>query len=150
MTGAIDTIDLPELVAIGITVDAVWSDLPVEMPKAWRRLFELDTGATSFLGVSFEREFDMHHEFVGYLAARATEIPDGLVRIVIPPRRYLRLIHDGPLDRIAAGFETLYHSAAVQGLTATDYKLDFGYAPGLPPGRHELHVAITNPRGLLG
>lgn len=150
MTGAIDTIDLPELVAIGIPVDALWSDLPVEMPKAWHRLFEFDTGATSFLGISLEREFDMYHEFVGYLAARTTDIPDGLVRIVIPSRRYLRLIHDGPLDTIAAGFERLYHSAAVQGLRATDFKLDFGYAPGLPPGRHELHVAIANPRGLLG
>ena len=150
MSGAIETIDLPELVAIGIPVDALWKDLPVEMPKAWHRLFELDTGATSFLGVSFEREFDMHHEFVGYLAARATDFPDGLVRIVIPPRRYLRLIHDGPLEKIAEGFERLYHSAAVQGLTVSGLKLDFGYAPGLPPGRHELHVAITNPRALLG
>ena len=150
MTGTIDSIDLPELVAIGIPVDARWDELPVEMPKAWTRLFEMDTGATSFLGVSFEREFDMWHEFVGYLAARATEVPEGLVRIVIPPRRYLRLIHDGPVENIQAGFEALYHSAAVQGLNATDFKLDFGYLPGLPPGRHELHVAITNPRGLLG
>lgn len=150
MTGTIDTIDLPELVAIGIPVDAPWNALKVEMPKAWHRLFELDTGATSFLGVSFEHDFDMWHEFVGYLAATATEIPDGLVRIVIPPRRYLRLIHDGPLEKIQAGFEALYHSAAVQGLSATDFKLDFGYAPGLPSGRHELHVAITNPTRLLG
>ena len=150
MTGTIDSIDLPELVAIGIPVDARWDELPVEMPKAWTRLFEMDTGATSFLGVSFEREFDMWHEFVGYLAARATEVPEGLVRIVIPPRRYLRLIHDGPVGNIQAGFEALYHAAAVRGLNATDFKLDFGYLPGLPPGRHELHVAITNPRGLLG
>jgi len=150
MTGTIETIDLPELVAIGIPVDALWNDLPVEMPKAWRRLFERDTGATAFLGVSFEREFDMYHEFVGYLAARATDVPDGLARIVIPPRRYLRLIHDGPLDQIAASFEKLYHWAAVQNLNATDFKLDFGYQPGLPPGRHELHVVITNPKALLG
>ena len=146
----IETVDLPELVAIGIPVDALWSDLPVEVPKAWHRLFELDTGATSFLEVSLAREFDMYHEFVGYLAAKATDVPDGLVRIVVPPRRYLCLIYDGPLDKIAEGFEQLYHWAAVQGLTATDLKLDFGYQPGLPPGRHELHVAITNPRGLLG
>lgn len=150
MTGTIDSIDLPELVAIGIPVDARWDELPVEMPKAWTRLFEMDTGATSFLGVSFEREFDIWHEFVGYLAAKATEVPEGLVRIVIPPRRYLRLIHDGSVGNIQAGFEALYHAAAVQGLNSTDFKLDFGYLPGLPPGRHELHVAITNPRGLLG
>lgn len=146
----IETVDLPELVAIGIPVDALWNDLPVEVPKAWRRLFEFDTGATSFLEISLAREFDMYHEFVGYLAAKATDVPDGLVRIVIPPQRYLRLIHDGPLDKIAEGFERLYHRAAVQGLTTADLKLDFGYQPGLPPGRHELHVAITNPTALLG
>ena len=32
MTGTIDTIDLPELVAIGIPVDAPWNALKVEMP----------------------------------------------------------------------------------------------------------------------
>lgn len=150
MTSVIETIDLPELVAIGLPVDALWSELPVEVPKAWRRLFEFDTGATSFLEVSLAREFDMYHQFVGYLAAKSTGVPDGLVRIVIPPRRYLRLIHDGPLEEIPAGFERLYHRAAVQGLDATDFKLDFGYLPGLPAGRHELHVAITNPKALLG
>lgn len=146
----IETIELPELVAIGIPVDAHWDDLPVEVPKAWRRLFELDTGATSFLEVSFERELDFYHEFVGYLAAGKTDVPEGLVRIVIPPRRYLRTLHDGPLVDIAKGFESLYAYAALHGLHATNFKLDFGYQPGLPPGRHELHVAITNPKGLLG
>jgi len=144
MSGTIETIDLPELVAIGIPVDALWNDLPVDVPKAWRRLFELDTGATSFLEVSLAREFDMYHEFVGYLAAKATDVPDGLVRIVIPPRRYLRLIHDGPLAGIASGFGRLLAHAEASGLKATDMKLDFGYLPGLPDGRHELHVALAS------
>lgn len=150
MTGAIDTIDLPELVAIGIPIDAPGHDLKIEVPRAWRRLFEFDTGATSFLAVSFERDAQMYHEFVGYLAARATEVPDGLSRVIIPPQRYLRLMHDGPLETIETGFETLYHRAAVEGLQATGFKLDFGYLPGLPAGRHELHVAITNPARLIG
>jgi hypothetical protein len=29
------------------------------------------------------------------------------------------------------------------GLKATDLKLDFGYLPGLPDGRHELHVGLA-------
>ena len=65
-----------------------------------------------------------------------------MTRIVIPAQRYLRLHHDGPLADIAGGFEKLYAHAAVAGLKATDYKLDFGYAPGLAAGRHELHVAL--------
>ena len=146
----IETVDLPELVAIGIPVEAEWRELPVVVPRAWKRLFEFDTGATSFLEVSIAREGEHYREFVGYLAATKTEVPEGLTRIVVPAQRYLRLIHDGPLEQIADSFRQLYVHAAANGLTATDFKLDFGYRPGLPPGRHELHVAIANPKGLLG
>lgn len=138
----IETIELPELIAIGVLVKAHWNDLPKAIPAAWTRLFETDTGATSFLEVSLSREHGVYRELVGYLAAKTTEVPEGMTRIVIPAQRYLRIIHDGPLTEIAHGFEQLYAHAAVAGLKATDYKLDFGYAPGLPPGRHELHVAL--------
>lgn len=138
----IDTVDLPEMTAIGVMVETSWDELPHAVPAAWTRLFETDTGATSFLEVSLPREAGVWRELVGYLAAKATEVPPGMTRITIPAQRYLRLIHDGPLVDIAAGFERLYAYAAVAGLVATDYKLDFGYLPGLPPGRHELHVAL--------
>ncbi len=138
----IETVDLPEMTAIGILVEAQWDELHQVVPAAWTRLFETDTGASSFLELSLSREDGVYREFVGYLAARSTEVPPGLTRITIPAQRYLRLIHDGPLAGIAGGYERLYAHAALAGLKATDYKLDFGYAPGLPPGRHELHVAL--------
>jgi predicted transcriptional regulator YdeE len=138
----IETIELPEMIAIGVLVEASGDDLPKAIPAAWTRLFETDTGATSFLEVSISREHGVYRELVGYLAAKKTEVPAGMTRIVIPAQRYLRIIHDGPLAEIAAGFEQLYAHAALAELRATDYKLDFGYAPGLPPGRHELHVAL--------
>ncbi|WP_332687819.1 GyrI-like domain-containing protein [Devosia sp.] len=138
----IETVELPEVHAIGVLVEAHWNDLPKAIPAAWTRLFETDTGASSFLEVSISRDNGIYRELVGYLAAKKTEVPDGMVRIVIPAQRYLRIIHDGPLVEIAAGFEKLYAHAAVAGLKATDYKLDFGYLPGLPAGRHELHVAL--------
>ena len=138
----IETVDLPEMIAIGVLVEAPWAELGKAVPAAWTRLFETDTGATSFLEVSISREGGIYRELVGYLAAKKTEVPDGMVRLVIPPQRYLRIIHDGPLAEIAAGFEKLYAHAAVAGLKATDYKLDFGYLPGLAAGRHELHVAL--------
>jgi len=138
----IETVELPEMIAIGVLVEAQWNDLGKAIPAAWTRLFESDTGATSFLEVSLAREGGMYRELVGYLAAKKTEVPDGMVRIVIPAQRYLRLHHEGPLAGIAGGFEKLYAHAAVAGLKATDYKLDFGYLPGLPAGRHELHVAL--------
>jgi predicted transcriptional regulator YdeE len=140
---SIDTIALPELVAIGVAVEATWDELPRAVPAAWRSLFERDTGATAFLEVSISRENGVYRELVGFLAASSTEVPDGMTRLVIPAQRYLRIMHDGPLQDIAAGFGKLYAHAAVHELGATDFKLDFGYLPGLPPGRHELHVALA-------
>lgn len=139
----IETVELPALTAIGIMVEAPWEELPKAVPAAWTRLFETDTGATSFLEVSISREGGIYRELVGYLGAQLTEVPDGMVRYAIPAGRYLRIVHDGPLAAIAHGFEQLYAYAAVNGLEATDFKLDFGYSPGLPPGRHELHVALA-------
>jgi predicted transcriptional regulator YdeE len=138
----IETVELPEMIAIGVLVEAHWNDLPKAVPAAWTRLFETDTGATSFLEVSMSREHGIYRELVGYLAAKKTEVPEGMTRIIIPAQRYLRIVHDGPLAEIASGFEKLYAHAAVAGLKATDYKLDFGYLPGLVAGRHELHVAL--------
>ena len=142
----IDTVELPELVAIGIEVVARWDELPQAVPAAWRRLFERDTGTSAFLEVSISRENGVYRELLGFLAASKTEVPDGMTRLVIPAQRYLRLVHDGPLAGITEGFAKLYAYAAVHELEATDLKLDFGYQPGLPPGRHELHVALAPER----
>jgi predicted transcriptional regulator YdeE len=146
----IETVELPEMIAIGVLVEAHWNELPRAIPTAWTRLFETDTGATSFLEVSISRDNGFYRELVGYLAAKKTEVPDGMTRLVIPAQRYLRIVHDGPLVDIADGFGKLYAHAAVAGLKATDYKLDFGYLPGLPAGRHELHVALEPEPLLIG
>jgi predicted transcriptional regulator YdeE len=139
---SIETVDLPELVAIGFEVEARWDELPTAVPAAWKRLFERDTGASAFLEVSISQDDGVYRELVGFLAATRTEVPEGMTRLVIPPRRYLRAIHDGPLSGIPEGFARLYAYAAAQDLPASQFKLDFGYRPGLPPGRHELHVGL--------
>lgn len=146
----IETVHLPELVAIGLVVEGRWDELSTSVPAGWRRLFELQTGATGFLEASLERRDGVYRELLGYLAARATECPEGLERHIIPAGAYLRLIHDGPLADIAKGYEALHVHAAAHGIRTTDFKLDFGYLPGLPPGRHELHVAIAPTAVLLG
>ena len=145
----IETIDLPELTTIGIMVEAKWEDLSRAVPAAWEQLFAAETGATSFLEVSIGREAGVYRELVGYLAAKASEVPPGMVSYSIPPGRYLRIIHDGPLDAIPDQYALLYSHAAAHGLNATDFKLDFGYSPGLPTGRHELHVAIASDQNRL-
>jgi predicted transcriptional regulator YdeE len=144
----IETIELPELVIIGILVEAPWQALSTKVPAAWRALFAADTGATSFLEASLSIEAGIYREIVGYLAANKSEVPDGMTKVIIPSQRYLRLVHDGPLAGIAKGFGDLLAHAKASGLEATDMKLDFGYLPGLPDGQHELHVALA-PETLL-
>jgi predicted transcriptional regulator YdeE len=139
----IETIALPELVIIGILVEAPWQDLPTKVPAAWRDLFATETGATAFLEASLSIEDGVYREIVGYLAARKSDVPEGMTKVIIPAQRYLRLVHDGPLAGIARGFGELLAHAKASGLKATDMKLDFGYLPGLPDGRHELHVALA-------
>lgn len=147
----IETIELPELVVIGILIEAPWQELPAKVPAAWRDLFAAATGATAFLEASLSVEDGIYRELVGYLAARKSDVPDGMTKVIIPAQRYLRLVHDGPLADIASGFGTLLAYARASGLTATDMKLDFGYLPGLPDGRHELHVALApEPLRLVG
>jgi predicted transcriptional regulator YdeE len=139
----IETIELPELVIIGIMIEAPWQDLPAKMREAWTTLFATETGATSFLEASLSVEDGVYREVVGYLAAQRSEVPEGMVKVVIPAQRYLRLIHDGPLTGIASEYGRLLAHAKAAQLKATDMKLDFGYLPGLPDGRHELHVALA-------
>ncbi|CAN7512209.1 GyrI-like domain-containing protein [Rhizobium sp. LjRoot254] len=147
----IETIELPELVLIGILVECPWPELSREVPAAWRRLFEAETGAQAFLEASLSVENGVYRELVGYLAARRTDVPEGMTKIALPAGRYLRSIHDGPLAGIAGGFGELLDHAKTAGLKATDLKLDFGYLPGLPDGRHELHVGLAaEPLRLFG
>lgn len=146
----IEIVELPELVCIGYEIEAERQELPALMPGLWDRLFAADTGATSFLEVSSEAEEGRFRELVGFLAAGSTEIPDGMTKLVLPARRYLRLHYEGPLLGIASGFQRLYDHAAATGLKTGDLKLDFGYTPGLTDTRHELHVALEPQPLLLG
>lgn len=139
----IETIELPELVIIGILVEAPWQELSTKVPAAWRQLFAAETGAAAFLESSLSVEDGIYREIVGYLGARKSDVPDGMTKVVIPAQRYLRMVHDGPLSGIAQGFGQLLAHARAAGLEASDLKLDFGYLPGLPDGIHELHVALA-------
>ena len=93
----IETIELPELVLIGIVVECPWQELSREVPAAWRKLFAAETGAQAFLEASLSVESGVYRELVGYLAAHKSEVPEGMTKVIVPAGRYLRLVHDGPL-----------------------------------------------------
>lgn len=138
----IETVSLPELVCVGLTVTGTWQELPKSVPAGWQRLFSATTDAEHFLEVSRQQEDGSYIEFLGFLASRKTEIPAGLERHIVSPGRYLRLRHDGPLAGIADGFARLHSHAAQAGIALDDLKLDLGYRRGLPDTPHELYVAI--------
>jgi predicted transcriptional regulator YdeE len=145
----IETIDLPALTVVGLLVEAHWNELPKAVPAAWKRLFDSglvpDSGSMrdGFVAVSISREKGFYRELIGVVAGPDTPVPQRMMRLEIPANRYLSIIHDGPLPGIAQSFGQLYEHASKAGLGATDFKLDFGYQPGLPAGRHQLHIGLS-------
>ena len=145
----IETIKLPALTVVGILVEAHWNELPKAVPAAWTRLF--DSGLSpeaggvrdGFVAVSISRDKGFYRELIGVVAGPDTVVPQRMMRLEIPANSYLSLIHDGPLAGIAQGFGSLYEHASNAGHATTDFKLDFGYQPGLPAGRHQLHIGLA-------
>lgn len=146
----IDTVTLPELVCIGLFVRGPWHELPKSVPSGWQRLFATAPDAENFLEVSRKQEDGTYVEFLGFLASWKTTVPDGLTQHAVPPQRYLRLVHEGPLACIADGFAALHARAASCGFALGELKLDFGYKRGLPDTPHELYVAIRQEPLALG
>ena len=145
----IETVTRPQMTVVGILVEDHWTELPLVVPAAWREVFDRQGELNPACGplgdhleVSVSREDGHHRELVGVIASRDARPPEGMVKLDIPANTYLSAVHEGPLASIAEGFAALYDHAAIQGLEATDFKLDIGYSPGLPPGRHELFVAL--------
>ncbi|WP_237154231.1 GyrI-like domain-containing protein [Oryzibacter oryziterrae] len=140
----IETVALPELMVIGFVVEAPWTELPQAVPAAWRRLFAAPTGASNFLEASLSETGGVYRELVGYLAAAASDLPEGMERVVFPAGRYLRLRHEGPVTDIHLGFGRLLEHARAHGLAVEPLKLDFGYRSDGQDGAHELHVRLKD------
>lgn len=139
----IETVTFPELTVIGCMVEAHRDDLPAAVAAAWERVFAADTGTAAFAAVSLPEENGLQRRLVGFMAAKASEIPAGMVRVDLDAGRYLRTAQDGSAAEIADGFARLHAHAEANGLKLSGVALDFGYRPGLPDGRHELHLALA-------
>ncbi|GLR83222.1 hypothetical protein HUE56_01755 (plasmid) [Azospirillum oryzae] len=139
----IETVTFPELTVIGCMVEASRDDLPAAVTAAWERVFAADTGTAAFAAVSLPEDNGLQRRLVGFMAAKASEIPAGMVRVDLDAGRYLRTVQDGPAAEIADGFARLHAHAEANELKLSGIALDFGYRPGLPDGRHELHLALA-------
>lgn len=139
----IETVAFPELTVIGCMVEASRDDLPAAVAAAWGRVFAADIETAAFAAVSLPEENGLQRRLVGFMAAKASEIPAGMVRVDLDAGRYLRTVQDGPAAEIADGFARLHAHAEANGLKLSGIALDFGYRPGLPDGRHELHLALA-------
>lgn len=146
---SIAPIRLGEIHVIGILVEAHWRDLGLVIPEAWATFFsrraELNPSCGPLgenLEVSLSVADGHYRELVGCVVGRDARAPDGMTKVTIPANTYLKCEHGGPLAGIAAGFKTLLDHAMAERVGATDVKLDIGYSPGLPAGRHQLHIGI--------
>jgi predicted transcriptional regulator YdeE len=139
----IETVELQPLEVIGVAVTAHWNDLPKAIPAAWTQLFLAAPAERTFVEVSIDRQDGVYRELVGFVATDGDTVPAGMIRYRVPAGTFLHIVHDGPLPQIADRFADLYNHAAANDLRVTDFKLDFGYAPRLPAGRHQLYVALA-------
>jgi predicted transcriptional regulator YdeE len=145
-TNSPEVTDLPELRVVGVQLEAPFDELRHRVPVAWQavlgRAVELpDPGATGYVEASQHLGGGRYRETVGVLAGADTAVPVGMTAVVLPARRWARLVHDGPLPEVAESFGRLHDWCAQQGLAYGDLKLDTGYtADGTGP--HVLHVDV--------
>nr|WP_255635740.1 hypothetical protein [Azospirillum sp. 412522] len=131
-------------------VEASPDDLPAAVAAAWERVAAADVGTAAFAMVALPEESGLHRRLVGFMAAKASEIPDGMVRVDLDAGRYLRTAQDGPQAAVSDGFTRLHAHAEANGLKLSGIALDFGYRPGESDGRHELHLALAPQLPALG
>jgi predicted transcriptional regulator YdeE len=135
-----------QLVAIGLVVEVPLRKPSQVMPAAWQSFFARQhelPGRFQALNVRLGANGDVAYEFVGALVPMELEPPPGMRRLMVPANQYIRAIHNGPLAGIAAGFGGLLDELKARDLKDAGIRLDIGYTPGLPAGRHELYVGIA-------
>lgn len=145
----IETVKRGPMRYVGYRVTAHWRDLGKAVPEGWASLFarraEIEAAATGlgdYAEISLGAENGVYTELVCVAVETLTHVPEGLVDIEVPENTWLKRVHDGPLAGIAEGFGAILECAQAKGLSASELKLDTGYQPGLPAGRHELFIAL--------
>lgn len=142
-------IALEGIMLVGVPVSGRWQDLPINVPRAWTKLFAQQPAIAAvaektggYVGVSLALEGDVFSEFVGQVVEGCKAPPEGLTLLEVPANRYVTDRHDGPLPAIADRFQSIYDRARAAGLLAAVLKLDFGYRADGAVEPHDLYVGI--------
>lgn len=145
----IETVKCGPMRFLGLRITAHWRDLGRAVPEGWNALFSrrsdiaaAASGLGAYAEVSLGEVEGVYTELVCAAVETLAYVPDGLVDIHVPENTWLTTVHDGPLAGIADGFGAILAHAQARGLFASALKLDTGYQPGLPPGRHDLFIAL--------
>lgn len=140
-TAPVEIVELPTRFVVGELVAAPFDRLHVEVPRAWQRFAASGTAEGRRLAEASFTTPDGYVEVVGALYdTDAMPVPRGHVPVVVPAGRYARLVHEGPVARIAEGFARIYAWAEEQGVPLGGRKLDIGYEA---EGPHELHIDVA-------
>lgn len=133
--------------ATGLTVEASWKELWVEMPKAWQIFFELyneidNRMSNRLIDISLKKEDDIYTQFICVEVSGNNSKHPKFSTIKIPRKKYLHHTHTGSLEDIAHSFGEMHHWCHKHQLYATDFKLDIGYAPDGKEETHDLYIEL--------
>lgn len=132
---------------IGIKVEAEWEELHTKMPKAWQkvkqRLDEISGRKDDvMMDVSLSEVNGIYKQLIGVEVIMDAEVPDGMTKIVIPPKTYVWYQHEGELSGIAESFGKMYAWAEQQNIETGSFKIDIGYRKDGSEKTHDLYIRV--------
>jgi predicted transcriptional regulator YdeE len=145
---AVEIVDRPDAMVLGLEVVAPFDELGTAVPAAWRELFarahELPAPVDGrFAEASEHLGGGRYRETVGVLLAQPITPPAGMTAALLPAGRFVRHDVTGPVSGITDGFQSVYDWAAARGFTLGERTLDRGYTPDGRETVHQLYVDLV-------
>jgi AraC family transcriptional regulator len=149
---------LPELKLAGLTYAGQFTALGTEMPKIWAvflsREEELGGKKGVRYAVTLQERGGINIECVAGEVADLNAVPDGMVALRVPGRRYAVFTHRGPMTAVQATYVTAFAAMEQLGLRpdATGWRLeryDRRFTPSVdsptrPDNAFEILVPLRN------
>lgn len=142
-----EVIDKSGFAVVGIKVEAEWEELHTKMPKAWQemkqRLEEISNRKGDIMmDLSLWEEGGTYKQLVGVETTLDTEVPKGMTKIIIPPKKYVWHQHKGELSEVGETFGQMYEWAEQQNVETGNFKIDVGYRMDGAESTHDLHIGV--------